>query len=241
MIWTSNCLAKDFIVGVEDVSYYPLFDFGRGGESYAKELIDEFGRQYNYNFIYLPLPIKRFSRWLIEEQIDFKYPDNEMWNVSKSEQMPFIYSDSTIRLVAGTITPVGKKIKEGELKVLGTLLGFYPTQWINEIRSKEVKLYESSSTLVLLQNVLRGQVDAIDIEPTVVLHHLKILGKPNALELNTNFSYVVYDYYLSTIKHKGVILQLNQFLKDNKTFLSYLRTKYDVFDYKPYEQGLIKH
>ena len=227
--------AKDYVVGVEDVSYYPLFDFGQGRESYAKELIDEFGRQYGHTFTYLPLPIKRFSKWLIEEQIDFKYPDNVRWNASQTAHETFIFSDSTIRLVAGTITVADKPMPKDRLKVLGTLLGFYPTLWINEIKRKEVTLYESSATLVLLQNVLRGQVDAIDIEPSVVMHHLKRLGRPNALALNTNYKFEVYDYYLSTIRHGDVIAEFNQFLKDNQAYLIKLRKKYEIFDHRPYE------
>jgi len=233
--------AKTYVIGVEDVPYYPLYDFRNGNASYTSDLFNEFGRQYNHEFEFLPLPIKRFSMWLLEEQIDFKYPDNVRWNDNlfidnkHVNTDTFIYSESTIKLVAGTITPVGKHIDRNNLKVLGTLLGFYPTQWIKQIENKKVVLYESSSTLVLLQQVLRGQVDGIDIEPSVVNHHLKLLGKPNALAINRNFTYEVYDYYLSTIKHEKVIKQFNQFLKDNQQFLKILREKYQIIDHRPYE------
>mgnify|MGYP000161826655 CR=1 FL=1 len=227
--------STSFVVGVEDLSYYPLFDFGRGGESYTKELLDEFGRQYDYKLTYLPLPIKRFDRWLLDDQIDFKYPDNARWYPNNKAPESFIFSNSTVRLVAGTITPVTKEYTRKNLKVLGTLLGFYPTQWVDQIKNKEVTLFESSSTLVLLQQVLRGQVDGVDIEPSVVAHYLSVIGKPGALQINKNFSYEVYDYFLSTIKHQNVIEEFNQFLVKNKAFIEKLRKKYNIFDHRPYE------
>lgn len=227
--------SREFVVGVEDVAYYPLYDFKNGRDSYTKALLDEFGRQAGHTFKYLPLPIKRFNTWLIEEQIDFKYPDNERWNPDGQLLHNFIYSDSTIRLVAGTLTSVERALEPKDFKVIGTLLGFHPTQWIDQIRSKQIYLYENSSTLMLIQQVLRGQVDGLDLEQSVVNYHLKTIGKPDAIKINRNFSYEVYDYYLSTIKHQDVIAEFNQFLKDNQDFIEQLKIKYEIVDYRPFE------
>lgn len=232
--WCYSAQAKEFVVGVEDVSYYPLYDFPSGRGGYTKDLLDEFGRQYGHKFVYLPLPIKRFSRWLIEHQIDFKYPDNIRWNPDGKVYKDFVYSDATISLVAGTLTLAEKYKKRDQIKVLGTLLGFHPTQWIKEIKAGDVKLYEHSSTLVLIQQVLRGHVDGIDLEPSVVNYHLKLLGKADALRVNKDLSFEVYNYYLSTIRHKDVIAQFNEFLKRNQPFLKKLRTKYQIIDVSPY-------
>lgn len=226
--------AQEFVVGVEDISYYPLYDFPSGRGGYTKDLLDEFGRQYGHKFVYLPLPIKRFSRWLIEHQIDFKYPDNVRWNPDGKVYKDFVYSDATISLVAGTMTLSEKYHSREQIKVLGTLLGFHPTQWINEIKAGDVKLYEHSSTLVLIQQVLRGHVDGIDLEPSVVNYHLKLLGKNEALTVNKNMSYEVYNYYLSTIRHKDVIAQFNEFLRRNQGYLKKLRAKYQIIDISPY-------
>lgn len=231
---STSSVGRDFVVGVEDVAYYPLYDFRNKNDSYTKALLDEFGRQAGHTFTYLPLPIKRFNTWLIEDQIDFKYPDNERWNPDGQLLHSFIYSDSTIKLVAGTLTSVERDLKQRDFKVIGTLLGFHPTQWIDQIRSKQVHLYENSSTLMLIQQVLRGQVDGIDIEQSVVNYHLKQLNKPNAIALNKRFTYEVYDYYLSTIKHKDVILEFNAFLRDNQPFLEQLRIRFEIVDYRPF-------
>lgn len=229
-------VCKNYVIGVEDIAYYPLFDFQKGGDSYTKALFDEFARQSGHTFTYLPLPIKRFNEWLLEDNIDFKYPDNARWYSNRIPSHSLYFSDSTIRLVAGTLTAVDRNLTEKDLKVIGTLLGFYPTQWIDQIKSKQVHLYENSSTLMLIQQVLRGQVDGIDLEPSVVEHHLKLLGKPGFLAVNKNLTYEVYDFFLSTIKHQDVILEFNKFLKGNQPFLAELRRKYGIIDYRPYLQ-----
>lgn len=229
--------AKEYVVGVEDVSYYPLFDFRNSKTSYTKELLDEFGRQYGHKFIYLPLPIKRFSRWLIEEQIDFKYPDNVRWEDGSVDNSSFIYSEATITLVAGTLTLKDGKISPNNVRVVGTLLGFYPTHWVDLIKQNKVTLYEDPSTMVLIRQMLRGHVDAIDLEPSVVNHHLSLLGKPGLITLNRDFDYEVYSYYLSTIKHADVIKQFNEFLRDNQEYLKKLRSKFNIVDYTPYLDG----
>ena len=102
LLFVSNSTSKEFIIGVEDVSYYPLFDFTTQRNTYAKELLDLYAKSKGYKFIYLPLPIKRFERWLIEEKIDFKYPDNARWYPDPSIRGIFTFSDSTIKIVSGT-------------------------------------------------------------------------------------------------------------------------------------------
>ena len=48
-------------------------------------------------------------------------------------------------------------------------------------------------------------------------HYLAKLGREGELIINKDFKYEVYDYHLSTIKHKDVILQFNEFKCDSGT------------------------
>jgi len=226
--------AGEYYVGVENVPYFPLFDFNNEAPNFTKDLLDEFGRQYNHTFHYVALPIKRFERWLVEEDIDFKYPDNVRWSSDRELYSQFTFSNSTIKLVAGTITLNEFKGGRDNLKVLGTLLGFHPTLWMEDIKAGRVTLYEHSSTMVLLQQLLRGQIDGINLEQSVVNYHLTKLGKQNEVKINKNFTYQVYDYQLSTIKHKKVIEQFNQFLTQNRAFVSQLKQTYQIVDHTPY-------
>lgn len=71
--------ANTFVIGVEDISYYPYFDFISGNTSFVKALFEQFANDNGYQISYLPLPIKQFRKWLHEENIDFKFPDNTRW------------------------------------------------------------------------------------------------------------------------------------------------------------------
>jgi DNA-binding transcriptional ArsR family regulator len=88
--------------------------------------------------------------------------------------------------------------------------------------------------MILIQQMLRGDIDGIDIEPSVVNHHLDKLGKRGLIQIDKRFTFEVYAYYLSTIKHGPVIIQFNQFLKDNNVWLEQLRKKFKIVDHRPY-------
>lgn len=194
--------AQEFIVGFEDVAYYPLLDFQSNQQTFSKELLDRFAVSKGYVFTYLPLPIKRFDKWLLEEKIDFKYPDNSRWYPDPELKSQYRFSDSTKTLVAGTtVLKSFLKKDKSEFKSIGTLLGFYPTTWLAQIKSGQVILHEDASTKILIRQLLANNVDGINIEPSVINHYLSELGPPNGeVLIDKRYRYDVYDYHLSTIK-----------------------------------------
>jgi len=228
--------SKEFIIGVEDVSYFPLFDFKTDRNTFSRELLDTFAISKGYKFTYLPLPIKRFERWLIEKKIDFKYPDNARWYPDQAIRKNFKFSDSTIKLVAGTtVLRSFLEKKQTKFKSIGTLWGFYPTTWIKQIKNSEVTLFEDTSTTILVRQLLNKGVDGIDIEPSVINHYLKQLGASlESVLIDTRYRYDVYDYHLSTIKHAKEINEFNQFLQSNKKLIKELIKKYEIIDHRPY-------
>ncbi len=223
---------RTLVVGVEDVPFFPLFDFMNSESSFTKDLLDEFASQHNYTFEYLPMPVKKFGMWLFDKDIDLKYPDNKRWNESEVindlAAKKLTYSKPTLYLFAGTLTLDPKIKSKKDVKILGTLLGFHPTNWVKELESKEVVLYETSSTLVLMQQLLRGQVDAINIEPTVANHYLKKINSKLTVSINRNIKHEVYAYHLSTLKHPEVIKEFNVFLENNAEFIDSLRQRYGI-------------
>jgi DNA-binding transcriptional ArsR family regulator len=227
--------AKQFVVGVEDISYYPLFDFNDVKPTYTTEMFALFEQYSGYKFKFVPLPVKRFEKWLLEENIDFKYPDNVRWSTDSSIYNKLKFSESTIKLVASTMTLSNKDFTESSrFKTLGTLFGFYPTLWIPKIKSGEVSLYEHPSTIILVRQVLNGHIDGIDLEPSVVNYALSKLNAAGQLTVNRRFTYQVYDYQLSTIKHAEVIKVFNKFLKDKRVELNAIRNRLNIIDPAPY-------
>ncbi len=236
LISSSNLKAQEFIVGVEDVDYYPLYEFKSNRNTHSRELLNAFSATKGYKFIYMPLPIKRFETWLLENKIDFKYPDNSSWYSSTNTTEKCTFSESTIKLVAGTsVLKSSLKKSTSEFKSIGTLLGFYPKHWIGKIQSGKVKLYEDVSTKILVQQLVAGHIDGIDIEPSVVQYYLEELGKPSDTSIiDRRYDYNVYGFHFSTIKHPQVIAEFNEFLRENKALLEHLNKKYKITDHRPY-------
>jgi len=236
LIYFPNLQALEFIIGVEDVSYYPLYEFKSNRNTHTRELLDTFAAAKGYQFTYLPLPIKRFDRWLVEDKIDFKYPDNSRWYANKNTATSFIFSDPTIKLVAGTsVLKSSLNRNKSKFKSIGTLLGFYPTHWIEQIKSGQVKLYEDVSTKILVQQLIAGNIDGIDMEPSVIQYYLRELGKPSDTSIiDRRYRYDVYNFHFSTIKHPEIIEEFNVFLRENNALLEQLNKKYKIIDYRPY-------
>jgi len=236
LICLQNLQAQEFIIGVEDVSYYPLFEFKSNRNTHSKELLDTFAAAKGYKFTYLPLPIKRFDKWLVEDKIDFKYPDNLRWYADDLITKNLTFSKSSVWLIAGTsVLKSSLKKNKSELKSVGTLLGFYPTTWIDEINSGQVRLYEDVSTKLLVQQLITGHIDSIDIEPSVINYYLKELDKPSdTIVIDKRYEYDIYGFHFSTIKHPNIIKEFNEFLSNNKALLELLNEKYKIKDYRPY-------
>lgn len=228
--------AQEFIIGVEDIDYYPLYEFKSNRDTYSKELLNKFAASKGYKFIYLPIPIKRFEKWFFDEKIDLKYPDNPYWYTDSALPKNTTFSQSTIKLVAGTtVLKTSLNKNKSSFKTLGTLLGFYPATWIKQIRDGQVKLYEDISTKILIKKLLAKHIDGVDLEPSVIQYYLKMLGENTEVAvINKRYEYEVYNVSLSTIKHPKVIIEFNDFLKNNQQLIEEMKQKYHIFDYKPY-------
>ncbi|XQW84288.1 hypothetical protein ACOYR1_14270 [Thalassotalea piscium] len=225
--------AKTFIIGVQDVAYYPLYDFPN--ESHAKELLDTFAKSKNYKFIYLALPIKRTNYWYKENAIDFKYPDSKRWSRGRSVYPDLKFSDPIVSLMAGANVRKDKLGKSRvDIKTLGTILGFHATMWLDLISKGNTQVVESSSPLNIIKQVVYGYVDATNIEPSVINYYLSLLGKEGELVLDKTLPHEIYTFQLSTIKYENILDEFNQFLKENHEFLESLEKKYHLTNVAEY-------
>ena len=97
---TTAAFAEEFIIGVEEVSYYPLYDFAANNTnrpSFTKDLLTTFFEQHNYPYRFMALPIKRFNKWYEEKGIDFKFPDNVRWREDKRNKLNITFSESVVK------------------------------------------------------------------------------------------------------------------------------------------------
>lgn len=223
---------KTFIIGVEDVSYYPIYDFSSASghhPSFTQELLSTFFEKHQYSYRFVALPIKRFNQWYVERGIDFKFPDNQRWRQGTDNPLGVTFSAPVLKLMSGSYVLKSRlPMARHEVKSMGTILGFHPTLWQNEVKSKELILQEESSPLSIVKHLLHGNVDATNIDGNVIRYNLKKLNRSGALVLNKAIYHEVYAFHFSSIKYPGVIAEFNAFLKNNAQQVKALKEKYQI-------------
>jgi len=235
---SSQLQAKEYLIGVEDVSYYPFYDFSAGKldqQSFTKELLSTFFRHQGYQFQFVPLPVKRFNKWFVEENIDFKFPDNERWRTPESKKLNVTYSQPVLSLIAGTfVLKKNKNRPRKTIKSLGTMFGFYPTLWLDRVQNNSLKLVESNSTFSLVKHLLYGNIDAINIEKNVIDYTLKQMQQDaDAIVLNEHIKHERYSFHLSSTLHPEIILEFDEFLSEHSQEVAEIKAKYSIIETPP--------
>ncbi|WP_440875721.1 hypothetical protein [Thalassotalea sp. PLHSN55] len=225
---------KTYVIGVEAIDYYPLYDFDYQNTvkpSFTRDLLSGFFESKDYSYRFLPLPIKRFNRWYVEQNIDFKFPDNIRWRDSEKIKLDITYSEPVLYLMAGAyVLKKNAKINREQVKKLGTMTGFYPTLWVNEINSGHTKLVESVATRSIVKHLLYGNVDATNIDQNVIAHNQRKLNSNSEIVLNQNIHHEKYAYFFSSIQYPEIIKEFNQYLRDNKQKVDALKQKYHLVE-----------
>ena len=222
---------RSYRIGVENIDYYPHFAFGYRDNSFAKEVLECFFNSQNLTVTFVPLPLKRFNQWYIENNIDFKYPDNEDWRRDETVKLPVIYSTEVIKLTAGATVPfklMGRP--RNQIKRLGTVLGFHPTMWSDRIESKQTIMLSDPNVLSVVKMNINGIVDVINLDYSVIHYHLKQMKRPKALIMDSTLPHRAYGFHLSTLKHPQIISQFNHFYQQNQTFIEAMKHKYQIID-----------
>lgn len=233
---TSNTLfAKEYLIGVEDISYYPFYDFSAkqtDQKSFTKELISVFFTYKNYKFKFVPLPVKRFDKWFVEESIDFKFPDNTRWRTEESKTLNITYSEPVLHLIAGSyVLAKNQSLSQDAIKRLGTVYGFYPTLWIDRVQNNTIEIVELRSTFSIVKHLIYGNVDAVNIDKNVINHALKSMGKPeDIIALNKKTKHERFAFHFSSILHPKIIQEFNHFLNTHSEQIAELKNKYGIIE-----------
>ncbi|HOV13608.1 MAG TPA: transporter substrate-binding domain-containing protein [Spirochaetota bacterium] len=223
---------KDFIIGVENIKYYPIYNWdGKDYTGYAKELFDSFAAKKGYTFKYVALPVARlFNDFLSTDSLDFKFPDNPYWSSDAKKGKNVIYSKSVSEYIDGVIViPERKGYGVEKLKTLGTVMGFTAWEYLDMISSKAILLKESTDFVGLLQQTMNKNIDGAYINITVADYTLnEVLKKPKLLTFDDKLPYTKSSYFISTIKYPQVIEEFNKFLESDKVEVNKLKNKYKV-------------
>ncbi len=226
---SAGVLAQTYRIGVEQQSYAPFFSIQDGQyQGYARELLDAFAASRGDRFVYVALPVKRLLSDFLAGKLDFKYPDHPQWRLAQKQGHRLYYSAATAPYRDGVLVPPARLGQGKErIRVLGTLRGFTPWPYLDDIASKRMSLIEANHIDSLLKMALAGRVDAVYLNPLVARDALRAEGLPSdALVLDPALAHVDGHYLLSSQLHPEVIAAFDAFLRAQPALLQRLRHKY---------------
>jgi polar amino acid transport system substrate-binding protein len=225
--------AERYRIGVEDLAYLPFYQAENGEYiGYTRDLLDAFAKSEGITFEYVPLPVKRLYKLYLDpaQKLDFKFPDNSYWAKDLKKGHAISYSTGLVAFVDGVMAlPKRQSMKLDQLKVLGTIRGFTPWDYLGEIEAKRVKKSESNSLKSLLKMAMLGRVDGIyvnvDVARYLLVNRLDSAGKLKFLE---GLPHTKSSYSMSTYRHPKVLKRLDQWLKRNQKLQQQLLTKWKL-------------
>ncbi len=223
--------AGNYTVGVEALEYFPLYE-GQGGsyKGYARDLIDAFGKAAGHTFTYKPVPVKRLFNEFLSGNMDFKYPDNPKWASNMKQGKNITYSDSTVEFIDGImVAKSNSNLTVENFNSIGTLRGFTPWTYMDDISKGTMKLFEANDMKALISMAESGRIQGAYFNVTVARYYLNnTMGKPDLLKFKEDLPHSRDNFLLSTMKHPDVIKQLNEFMKSNASTVGALKDKYQV-------------
>lgn len=222
---------KSLLIGVESVNYYPLFMIKNGKYmGFARDFFDSFGRANGYRIYYKGLPVKRLYSSLFKGSVDFKFPDNPYWKVAMKKGKSLFYSKGVVDYIDGVmVLPENKGRTIKKIETLGTVLGFTPWDFQDQIKSRTIRLIESPGFQGLLNQVLKKRLSGAYVNVTIsnyVLEH--ILHKPGGLVFDPSLPHTKANYKVSTVKYGHVLRELNEYMDSNRFEIQQLKLKYRV-------------
>jgi polar amino acid transport system substrate-binding protein len=220
-----------YTIGVEATDYLPVSK-GDTGEykGYARDLLDAFATKYGHQFTYKPVPVARlYDEFLVKKSVDFKFPDNGYWAGDAKKGITLSYSKGLVSVTDGTLVLPANKGKSSSLSKLGTLRGFTPFPYLDQIKDKKVTVAEANSADAAISMGEAGRVEGVYMGILAANYVMtEVMKKPGILVFDDKLPKSTGDFSLSTIAHADVIKQMDEFLVKEKDTVTKLKAKYKI-------------
>lgn len=221
---------KTIIIGVESNDYYPHYQLLDGEVvGYVRDLTDAYAREKNVKIELRSMPLRRIVIELKKGNIHLKYPDNPKWNKDEKEGL-FKHSQPIISYIDGTlVTPdnLGKRIER--IDILGTLIGFTPWPYFNEIEYGNIQVEMGRTLEGIIKRTLESGNDAVYANVDVANYLMKNnMKQPNALVLDEALPYARSYYSMSTVHYPELLDDFNTWQLNAAPLKQKLERKYEL-------------
>ena len=223
--------AETIVVGVEDIQYFPHYTWESGEYGgFGRAFLDAWAEANGHTLEFKAMSINRLMRAVVDQQVDLKYPDNAFWATDLKEGKGVVYSEPVTPFIDGvSVLPDRKGQSAEDVKTLGTVVGFTAWDWLDRINAGSVELAENGDFTALVRQGLRGRVDGIYSNVTIVNYVLNnILEQPGALVFDENLPHTASNYHVSSAKRPDLIDSINAFISANPEKIAAIRKELGI-------------
>lgn len=218
-------------VGVEELDYFPNYAVRDGRYvGAARDILDAFAAAAGLRLVYRPLPVKRLYADLFAGTVDLKFPDAPQWNAAAKQGQNLAYSRPVLPYIDGVmVKPEFSGRGRSGFAVLGTVSGFTPFAWAEEIGKGTVKLTETPHLTNLLKQAMAGRIDGAYVNVAVARHQLRaLLEQPGGLVFDPGLPHSAGDYLVSSIGRPDVLAKLDAWLATHGDAVAAIKQKYGL-------------
>lgn len=231
LIWISTAAtAEKFIVGSQNIEYYPHYNFSSPidkGVGWA--ILEAFSEASGHEFSYLTMPVRRLQMEMLKGHVDFVYPDNPGWYNDVTDTKEKYFSVALTRAVTGTFVKP-KNVNKGinAIKRIAMPLGFTPVNWQARLDQNLIKIVSISDTFAGLSLLQLERVDALDFEYHVGNYYSNQSPQIGPFILDITLPHNEIPFMLSALRHQEVIEELNAFINNNPAIIDSIKARYGM-------------
>ena len=222
-------IAKELLIGVEQFDYFPISAVKNDHYvGYSRDLLDAFAKQYYHTLVFKPYTVKSLFGAFKSGKVDFKFPDNPNWAMDFKKGLDITYSAAALTSIDGVMV-LPKNRGQFQLKRLGTIMGFTRSAFSEQINKGAITRHEHENIAGLIKLIKEDLIDGIYSNIFVTRHFLKgSKYAANFVVFDNTLDYQETDFSLSSISKPEVILQFNEFLKDNRAWVKKLKIQHGL-------------
>jgi len=234
--------AEKFIVGAQNIEYFPHYDFTSPiDKGLGWAILEAFSKKSGHEFLYLSMPTRRLQMEMLKGNVDFVYPDNPGWYNQITKTKDKYFSQPLTQAITGTLVKTenaGKGIDA--IKRIAMPLGFTPVNWQSRIDNSLTQIIWVTSTYSGLSMLQLNRVDATDLEYHVAQHFSLRTQQLGQFTLDLTLPHNEIPFMLSSLRHKKVIDELNSFIQNNPDIIGEINMRYNIKSLEQLKQSFLK-
>lgn len=230
LLFSRLSTAEHFVVGAQNIAYYPHYDFtSRIDKGLGWAILQAYAKASGHTFSYLAMPTMRLQRELLKGHVDFVYPDNSQWHMAVPAETHKFFSKPFVMTTGATfVTRKNASTSLNDINRVAYPLGFTPDIWSGLLKTRQVSLTSVTELSTAFELLLMNRVDAVTLEYTVAQHLIHTSGRFKNIVVNPALPVDQVGFRLSSLNHPSVIDDLNTFISLHPDIIADLYERYNI-------------